>query len=263
MTVTAVIPLIGMRLMAELDVTGTGGQFISDRTRNSRMALYTIGFHTESCFVIMATAAGLPLLHLAHGEVFVTGARDEEIRMAILAAIGGNVECMTEFGAAGAKMNLFDSMTFLAVGFYTKSGLAIMAGTTRTTFFHSSHAGPYTFFSGLENLIMAFNTFVHALMYGMAECCIARFFDFKNNINSRFVTLITISFNTENGRTIMAAAAGRTIFHLCHGKTLVIRTGAIQLTMTISAGVNGEMLIMVKAGIIRKQNFLDGMALTA
>ncbi len=61
----------------------------------------------------------------------------------------------------------------------------------------------------------------------------------------------------------MAAAARRTFFHLRHGKPLVIGTGAVQPAMAITAGVCGEMLIMVKAGIIRKQHFLDRMAFTA
>ena len=33
--------------------------------------------------------------------------------------------------------------------------------------------------------------------------------------------------------------------------------------MAITAGVYGEMFVMVKAGVIRKQNFFDGMAFTA
>ena len=33
--------------------------------------------------------------------------------------------------------------------------------------------------------------------------------------------------------------------------------------MAISAGVHGEMFIMVKAGVIRKQDLLDRMAFTA
>ena len=129
MTITAVIPFFGMRLMAELDVTGIGGKLITDRARCPGVALHAVGLYTEGRFVIMATAAGFALLHLAHGEMFISVARYVEIRMAILAAIGGNMYRMAEYGAAGTKIDLFDRMAFLAVRFHPKGGLAIMAGT--------------------------------------------------------------------------------------------------------------------------------------
>lgn len=129
MTIAASITFLGMRLMAELNVSGIRGKLKADGARISGMALHAAGLYTESGLVIVATAAGFALLHLAHVEMFITGARNKEIRMALFAAVGGNVYRMTEYGAAGAKMDLFNHMTFLAVGFHTKCGLAIMAGT--------------------------------------------------------------------------------------------------------------------------------------
>lgn len=66
MAVTAAITLSSVWFMAELNVSGTGGKFISYRTRGSGMTLHTVGFHPESRFIVMAAAARLTLLHLDH-----------------------------------------------------------------------------------------------------------------------------------------------------------------------------------------------------
>ena len=207
MAITAVIPFVAVRLMTEFDISGIGGKLITDRGRRPGMALHTIGLYTKGGFIIVATAAGFTLLHLAHGEMFITGSRNEKIRMAILAAIGGNVYRMAEYCAAGVKMNLFHRMAFLAVGFHSKGDLAIVAGTARAPLFHISHAGSYALFAGLEDLIVALDTFIHALVNGMAEGCGAGLLDLENNIDGRFVTLVTITFYAEHGRTVVAAAA--------------------------------------------------------
>lgn len=207
MTIIAVIPFVNVRFMAELDVAGSGGKLITDRTRSSGMALHAVGFYTESGFVIVTTAAGFALFHLAHTVMLIAGARNKEIRVAILAAVGGNMYRMAEFGAAGAKMNLFDRMAFLAVGFHAKGGLAIMAGTAGTPLFHVGHALPDALFTGLENLIVALHALIHTLMNDMAEGCGAGFLDLENDIDGRFVTLVTITLYAENGRAVVAAAA--------------------------------------------------------
>lgn len=139
--------------------------------------------------------------------MFITGAGNEEVRMALLAAIGGNMHCMAEYGAAGTEIDLFDRMAFLTVGFHTKGGLAIVAGTACPPLFHISHAGSYALFTSLEDFIVALNTCEHALMNGMAEGCSAGLLDFENDIDGRFMTRVTISFYAENGRTIVATAA--------------------------------------------------------
>ena len=101
--------------MAELNVSGIRGKFIPDCAQVSGMALHAVGLYTEGGFVIMATAAGFALFHLAHGNVLVTGARNEEIGVAILAAVGGYMYRMAELGAAWQKMDLFDRMALLTV----------------------------------------------------------------------------------------------------------------------------------------------------
>lgn len=129
MAIRAVIPFFGVRFMTELDVAGTGRKLIPDRARGSRMALFTAGLDTESGFVVMATAAGFPLFHLTHRKMLVTGAWNKKVRMAIFAAIGGNVNRVAELGAAGTEVDLFYRMAFLAVGFNAKGGLTVVAGT--------------------------------------------------------------------------------------------------------------------------------------
>lgn len=154
----------------------------------------------------MATAAGLTLLHLAHRNVFIPHSGNEEIRMAILAAISGDMYRMTEYCAPWTEMDLFDSMTFLAFGFNAKGGFAFMAGTARFPLFHIGHAGTNALFSSFEYIIVAINTFVHAVVNCMAKGSGSGFLDFENNIDGRFVTFITISFYAERGRTIVTAA---------------------------------------------------------
>ena len=82
-----------------------------------------------------------------------------------------------------------------------------MAGTARTPFLHISHAGPNTIFAGLEDLAMTVDTFIHALVNGVAECCGAGFLDLENNIYGRIVTLVAITFYAESGSAVMTAAA--------------------------------------------------------
>ena len=79
------------------------------------MALLAVGLYREGRFLIVAASAGFALLHLAHGVMLVAGAGSVETRMAILAAVGGDMNRMAEFGTAGAEMDLFDRMAFLAV----------------------------------------------------------------------------------------------------------------------------------------------------
>ncbi len=208
----------------------------------------------------MAAAAGFALLHLTHGETLVSGAWNKQFRMAILAAIGGNMYRMAEYGAAGAKIDLFDCVAFLAVGFHTKGALAIVAGTARAPLFHVGHAGPYTLFTSLKNTIVTLDTGEHTLVNRMTEGCCSGFLDLENNIDGRFVTRIAISFYTEHGRTIVTASAGRTFFHLSHGHPFVIRTGVVELVVAIRAGVQDKMFVMIKSGVVRKKDFLDRMA---
>lgn len=77
------------------------------------------------------------------------------------------------------------------------------------------------------------------------------------------MALVTISLDAEDGRTVMANAAGSPFFHLGHGYPFIIGPGVIGLVMTISAGVDIQVLVMIEAGIIGKENFFDRMASAA
>lgn len=144
--------------------------------------------------------------------------------MTIIAAIGGNMYRVGEFGAAGTKPDLFNGMAFLAVCFHTESGFSIMAGSARLTLFHVSHGGSYAPFAGYEYLIVAFNTFIHALMIGVVEYRAPGLLDLEYYIDGRFMAAVTITFYTEYRRAVVAAATGSPLFHLRHGKPLVTRT---------------------------------------
>lgn len=64
------------------------------------------------------------------------------------------------------------------------------------------------------------------------------------------MALITIPLDAEDGRAVMAYSAGSTFFHLGHGYPFVIRPGIIGLVMTIAAGVDIKMLVMIETGIV-------------
>ena len=53
---------------------------------------------------------------------------------------------------------------------------------------------------------MALDTFVHALMDGVAEDRGTSFLDLENDINCRVVTPVTITFYAESGRAVVTAA---------------------------------------------------------
>lgn len=129
MAITAIVSLVKMGLMAELDIAGTGRELVADCARHSGVALNAVGFHTERSFVIMAAAARFSLLHLTHAEMLVAGSRNEQVRMAVLAAVGGNMHRMAEHRTAGTVIDLLYRMALLTVGFHAKSSLAIVAGT--------------------------------------------------------------------------------------------------------------------------------------
>lgn len=64
------------------------------------------------------------------------------------------------------------------------------------------------------------------------------------------MALVTITLDAEDGRAVMAHSAGSPFFHLGHSYPFVIRPGIIGLVMTIAAGVNIQMLVMIETGIV-------------
>lgn len=101
--------------MTEFYIASIGRQFIADRTGHAGMTFLTGAFNAEGSTVIVTTAAGFTLLHLCHGKAFISGTRRIQCRMAVVTAVGGNMNCMAKNGTAGAKIDLFDCMAFLAI----------------------------------------------------------------------------------------------------------------------------------------------------
>lgn len=115
--------------------------------------------------------------------MLVAGTRNKEIRVAILAAISGNMHLMAENGAAGPEIDLLYRMAFLAVGLHTKCGLAVVTGAARTPLFHIRHGGAPALFSGFEYGVVALNAFEHSRMHRMAEGCTAGFLELEDDIH--------------------------------------------------------------------------------
>lgn len=110
---------------------------------------------------------------------------------------------------------------------------------------------------------MTLNAFEHARMDRMAEGCSSGFLELENHIYRRFMACAAIALYAKYGRTVMTGATRSSLFHLGHGVAFIIRTGIVQLVMTIGAGVQGQVFVMVKSGVVRKQHFLDRVAFTA
>lgn len=131
----------------------------------------------------MTAAAGFPLFHLVHAKMFVTASRNIEIRMAIFAAVSGNMNLMTEFSTARAEPYLFNDMAFLAIRFHAEGSFCVVAGAARTTFFHIGHAVSNAIFATFENFIVALGTFIHTFMGSMIKSCCSGLFNLESDIN--------------------------------------------------------------------------------
>lgn len=250
MAVSADISFFHMRLMAKLDVAGAGGQFIADRTRGSGVTFRAVALYAKSRLFIVARTARFALLHLGHGVTLIARAGNKQVGMALLAAVGGDMHRVGKLGAAGAELNLFHRMAFLAVGFHPESGLVIMARAARAPLFHISHGCPHTLLASPEYRTVALTALEHVPVNSVAENGVAGFLDFKDDVHGRIVAFITIPLDTEHGRTVVTTAARSTFLHLRHGSSPVVLVGAEQLAMTVSTGINSKMLIVVKAGIV-------------
>lgn len=134
--IVAAVTLFLMYLVIEIHTPCIGRQFIARCLGISRVAFLTVCFYPESGFIVVTGPAGLTFFHLRHCRVQVAGARDKQVRMAILAAIGGYVNGMTEHRTSRFEIDLFYRVAANATILQTKSGLAIMACPAGKTFFH-------------------------------------------------------------------------------------------------------------------------------
>lgn len=136
MAIVATVTLLLVNLVAEVHIACTRRQFITNGLGIAWVAFLTIGFDPKGSAVVVTDPTGLPLLHLSHCNVFVASARDKECRMAILAAIGCNVNRMAEYRTSWFKIDLFHRMTTSTIILETKSRLTLMASATGQPFFH-------------------------------------------------------------------------------------------------------------------------------
>lgn len=77
------------------------------------------------------------------------------------------------------------------------------------------------------------------------------------------MALVAITLDTKGGFTFMTGPAGIPLLHLGHGRSLIVRSGIIQLVVAVAAGVHIDMTVMTKTGIISKQDLLDRMTFAA
>lgn len=184
MAIIAVITSFGMRFVTEFNVAGICRKFVPHGFQWCGVTFLTVTLNAESALIIVAISAGFALLHLQHAEAFITGARNINIRVAILAAVGGNMHLMTEYRAAGAEVDLFDCMTLLAIGFNPKRALVIMTRSAAPPFFHISHCCRAVFFvAKIKYCIVAIGTTEKRSMNRMAESRITGLFDLEYDID--------------------------------------------------------------------------------
>lgn len=183
--------------------------------------------------------------------------------MAIFAGVSRYMNRMVEHRTAGPEVDLLYRMAPLAIGFHAESTLAVMASTARTPLFHISHGGTLTLFTGFKYAVVTFNAFEHTGMHRMTEGCAAGLLELENDVYGGFMTGAAITLDTECGRAIVAGTARCPLLHLAHGIAFIVRPGIKQFIMAISAGIHGKVFVMVEAGVVRKQNFLDRMTFAA
>jgi len=195
--------------------------------------------------------------------MLIARARRVEVRMTLFTAVSGDMRRMTENRAARPKVDLLYSMAFLTVRLDTKSRLAIVTRSAGVPGFHGSHAVSLAGFAGYIQPVMAIGTLEQSGMDGMSEDSVTGLFNCEYDIYRRLVAFVTITLDAENGRSVMAAAAGCAFFHLCHCHAIIVRPGVIRLIMAISAGINRQVPIMIETGIVRKQDLFHRMTFTA
>ena len=81
-----------------------------------------------------------------------------QVRVAVFATVGCNMDSMAEYGAAGTKMDLLYRMTFLTVGFDTENIFVIMTAAAGSPLFHICHCRTLAAISGNKNFIVAVST---------------------------------------------------------------------------------------------------------
>ena len=77
------------------------------------------------------------------------------------------------------------------------------------------------------------------------------------------MAFVAITLDTKGGFTFMTGPAGIPPLHLGHGRSLIVRSGIIQLVVAVAAGVHIDMTVMTKTGIISKQDLFDRMTFAA
>ena len=77
------------------------------------------------------------------------------------------------------------------------------------------------------------------------------------------MALVAITLDTKGGFTFMTGPAGIPPLHLGHGRSLIVRSGIIQLVVAVAAGVHIDMTVMTKTGIISKQDLFYRMTFAA
>lgn len=147
----------------------------------------------------MTTSARFSLLHLGHAETLIARSGGIKIRMAVFAAVGGNMGDMTEDRAAGTKIDLFDGVALLAVRLDSESGLAVMARAAGVASLHGRHAVSLAGFAGDKKSVMTIGTFEQGHMGRMSESSITGFFNCESNIDSRLVTFVAVTLDAEYG----------------------------------------------------------------
>jgi len=144
-----------MEFMAELGFTricleGDGAGF------EAVVALVAVSADGKRILAVMTGTTGIPLVHLAHGEMLGSCLVGECLGMAVLATVHARVDFMTEVHAGnpldleGDVLGFHALMAAAAAAGDGEGFLAVMAGTTSLSFFHLRH-GDVLVFAG-DNL---------------------------------------------------------------------------------------------------------------
>jgi len=202
------------------------------------VALATLILDTEAVLAVMAGAAGLAILHVAHGRFHLAGLIGEQFGVAVGTLVHAQMEFMGKFGFAAVVLEgdgggLQSFVALAAVAARGKGVLAVMAGTAGLALDHVIHGVTIDTSFKSKGLGVAVGALVHFGVELVAESGIARL-DLECDIFRRhpLVTAAAVASHGEGLLVVVASAAGTAFFHFGHG---------------YAAGLAGKGLIAVAA----------------
>lgn len=264
MAIAAVVSPADMDLVAEgyrLDILLVR-EVVADRLQNG-VTLLAILLDGECILAVMTDAAGLPLLHVIHGIAAVAVPGNEDLVVAVIAAVDAEMEIVTEYGTGVPEPDLLDGMAFVAAPLNGEGRLAVMTGAAGIAALHLCHGEPLRIGACREDAVVTLVALEESGVEFVAESDRTGFLYFQLDLLGRLVTPVAGPLDGEGEDVVMAGAAGTILFHFRHGVAPVFAVRRKEGVVTIAAAVHLQVTRVGEAGISLEEYLPGGMASTA